>query len=140
MAAGPKTTVTVTYDSKTGKIQCDPEWVHCFWNVPGEEDIRWTFKGFPADIKHVGVSFLPFVPPKYRQGVPGFIDSTPFLGVGVVSSPTPAGLPDLETYGILRKKGYFCYSLQFFDVDMVQRHVVDPGGTTDPDPPEGQHP
>lgn len=138
MAAGPNTTVTVTYDS--GKISCDKEWVHCFWKKPGEEDIRWVFKGFPADIKYVGVSFVAFVPPKYRQGVPGFIDSPPFLGVGVASSPTPAGLPDLETYGNLRKQGYFCYSLQFLDGNMVQRYSLDPGGTSDPDPPDCPHP
>ncbi len=138
MAAGPKTTVTVTYDD--GKISCDPEWVNCFWEVPGEEDIKWVFKGFPPEIKYVGVSFVSFVPPKYRQGVPGFIDSQPFLGVGPVTDSGPAGLPDLATYGNLRKRGYFCYSLQFFDANMVQRHSLDPGGTNDPIPPPSEHP
>jgi|GEM_PF-1739431 hypothetical protein len=138
MAAGPENTVRVTYDN--GKISCDREWVNCFWEIPGREDIRWVFKGFPADIKYVGVSFLDFVPAKYRQGVPGFVNSPPFLGVGVVSGSAQAGLPDLETYGNLRKKGYFCYSLQFFDANMVQQYSLDPGGTSDPIPPGSEHP
>lgn len=138
MAASPETTVTVTYNN--GKMSCDPEWVHCFWEVPGQEDIRWTFKGFPAEIKFVGVSFLNFVPPKYAQGVPGFIDSPPYLGVGPVDSAGQVGLPDLKTYGNLHKKGYFCYSLRFYDGNMVQRCSLDPGGTNDPNPPESPNP
>lgn len=140
MAASVQTTVKITFDKGTNAPKCHKDWVNCFWEKQGEEDIRWTFEGFPPNIAFVGVTFLPFVPSKCGKAIPGFLDSPPFLGVGQVPGTGTAGLPDLQTYGNLRKKGYFCYSLQFYDKDMTQIYVLDPGGTNDPLPPSGQHP
>lgn len=140
MAAGPKTTVTVTFDSSVNRPQCQKKWVHCFWNRPGEEDIRWTFGGFEEKIKKVTVYALPFVPEKYSQGVPGFLPELPFGQVKEEKSTSGSHLPDLVTEGSLKKKGYFCYALAFYDEHGVQLFALDPGGTSDPDPPESQHP
>lgn len=129
-------TVRVTFNRDQNLVECDPEWVHCYWKKPGEGDIRWRFEGFGEEVKYVGVNFLPFVPAKLDPPKgKGFLPGSPFLGVGPVSNSGTTGLPDLQTYGNLRQQGYFCYALVFYDENMKQLYVLDPGGTNDPDPP-----
>lgn len=138
MAASESTTVRVRFNSATQMPEIDPskKWVHCYWEKAGQEDIRWTFEGFPDTVRYVGVKFLPFVPDKYHQGVPGFVSAAPFLGVSQEKSTVGSHLPDLVTYGNCRLKGYFCYALAFYTKEMKQVFALDPGGTSDPlEPP-----
>lgn len=142
MSASPHITVPVTFNRQTNQPECPPEkeWVHCFWNRPGEDTVRWTFHNFPGEICDVELFFLPFVPGKYRQGVKGFLRHQPFAGVAKEESTSGSHLPDLVTYNIRRARGYFCYALVFYDSSRNQVGVLDPGGTVDPDPPESGHP
>ena len=134
-----KTHETVTVSINQGKLKCDPDFVHLYWNA-GPADIRWVFKDMPTAAKSAVVEFLETKPAKYPvdPGTPGgFRPRGVHRGAGHAPAGAGSHLSDLVTWGNTREQGYFYYEIRVLDDKGRVIAQADPGGTNNGDPGPG---
>ncbi len=131
-----KTYEVVNVTFQDGRLSCDPDWVHLYWN-DGPTDIRWVFKDAPKAATSAVVEFHASVPAKYRSaGRPPerFRARGVHRGIGHARASAASHLQDIVTTGNTQEAGYFYYDVKLLDGAGKVIAQADPGGENDPGP------
>jgi len=107
---------TVYVDCVEDKITCSPDVVQLY-HLKEPDSIQWVINSCPEGAAGFQISFR---------------DESPFTDIGVALS---GGVTKLVATGNRMKKGYFKYTMRFFDAGGAVIAEVDPAITDDPLPP-----